>query len=120
LETNLKSKFCFLEKDSKTFNILKKYMEDYVTSKNLLDEDSEIQYEEIKAHNRNLRKQEDDKLESLEWIAKYGKSERVYLNTIKYALSLLIESDADLNWENFCYIVDKYNKRYKPILDLIF
>ena len=120
MNTNFKSKFCNLEKDQKTFYILKCYLTDYMIHKNLLDEDSEIQYNEIRKHNINNGKAENDKLESIEWINRYGTSERVYLNTVKYALTLLIESSAELNWENFCYIIDKYNKRYKPILDLIF
>jgi len=109
------SSFCKLEKDEKTYKILKLYYDDYKNNQIVGNEDNRIQCEEMEIHNR--RQGKDD---TFNWIVDNAKKYRKYLNTIKHLCSIFYCSNVELNWENFCDYVDMHNKCEEIILNKIF
>lgn len=106
--------FSFLPKDKKTYNILKKYIEDIQNNIDLLVEDNNIQKEEIIEHQKNTGEN------GISWIQKYAKGERCYLNTIKELAILFICTEREITWDNYIYFCDKLNHIHDNILDKIF
>ena len=103
--------FCKLEKDSKTFHILNLYNEDLLKHQDIFNEDQKIQIEEIIEHNKRCNRDA-----SIEWVQKYGKGERTYLNTIKFLYVLIKRKQLQINWENFCCCIEDYNTNWFPVL----
>ncbi len=109
----MNSKFCFLEKDYKTFNILKKYVEDINNHVDLFCEDQKIQAEEIIEHQKRTGQN------GIEWSDRYARGERLYLNAVKELSILFICTQTEITWDNFCFFIDKLNLIKNCILDKI-
>jgi hypothetical protein len=106
--------FCHLPKDKKTFNILKKYIEDIQNHIDLLKEDNELQIQEMIEHKNKTGENGNT------WINKYAKNMRVYLNTIKELAIIFIATERELTWDNYIYFCDKLNMIHDEILEKIF
>jgi hypothetical protein len=115
--------FCELEKDKKTFEYFKKYLEILNREDGdcfLLD--NEIQIKEIYDHLKSNGYSKDDSEEIHKWIQKNGKPFRNYLNTIKIIYVVwhcMGKIWTDITWEEFCSIEDKINEVKQRCLDNI-
>jgi hypothetical protein len=103
--------FSLLPKDQKTFNIIRVYIEDINSGRPLLGEDAQIQAIEIQVHNKRCGF--DD---SIGWIERNHKKERMYLNACKLVLLEMLKKKCVFNWENMCYLIDDYNNNIYPVL----
>lgn len=106
--------FCYLPKDQKTFDILKKYMEDIKIGMDLMKEDSRIQAKEIIEH--NIRENCND---TMQWVEDHGVGERLYLNSVKELATLFIATEREITWENFEFFIDKLNSINECLLSKI-
>jgi hypothetical protein len=104
--------FSKLPKDQKTFSILCVYIKDMNEGRSLLNEDNQIQAIEIIEHNKRCGY--DD---SIKWVEKNHKGERMYLNACKIVLLELMKKKCVFNWENMCYLIDDYNNNIYPVLN---
>jgi hypothetical protein len=120
--------FCTIENEPKAFDIVKIYYNSTIS----LDEiekykaiqkiDNDLQKIEIEIHLQVNRVSDNDKSQStLDWIKNYGKSFRIFLNTLKIALILLEYNQLDpneLSFEDFCKLKEKINSQ-RAFLDFI-
>ncbi|MEW5814787.1 MAG: hypothetical protein AB1798_05250, partial [Spirochaetota bacterium] len=117
--------FCILEKDKKTFEYFKQYVEFLETQDNACHIlDSKIQARELSEHLRinNLHPNSHDE-EIANWIEENGQPFRDYLNTIKlvYVVWKCMGKDwNNISWEDFGRIEDNLNKVKAKCLDTIF
>lgn len=121
--------FCTIENDSKSLDIVKLYQRRTMQalSENeqlsiLLLTDNEIQKQEIEVHlYLNGVHPDFSENEKLNWILKYGKSFRTYLNTLKILFLLFRVQNLDveqMSFEEFCRRKEDLN-RHKGFLDII-
>ena len=112
--------FCDLQKDQKTFDYIKKYVNyiDKNEDKLLFELENEIQNDEIEKHLANLNISVDDKykrnIEAIKWIKLNAEGFRLYLDTIKAVakLYLLLLNSVSLVFyckELDCCLEDKIN-----------
>jgi hypothetical protein len=104
--------FCKLEKDKKTFEYVKQYLLWYSQNHdNFLELDSQIQLLEIKNHLEN-NNYDDRTTEMLDWIKQNSEKFRIYLNTIKifFTVWYCSHGEQEINWEEFCFTVDKISE----------
>ncbi len=128
--------FSFLEKDKKTFNYIKKYLDfmEQETEKSTLALENAIQVQEIEEHLTLLEIPIGDyskrNSESFNWIKNNGEQFRMYLNTIKIAAIIFYCRDMDcikieceikkFTFDNFCRVVDDINKIKFNLIDTVF
>ncbi len=121
--------FCVLEKDKKTFEYFKKYVEFLETKNNTcLILDNKIQAFEIQEHLKrngldNSHIDEKKKNEISNWIRFHAKPFRDYLNTIKlaYVVWKCMGNDwQTISWQDFEKIEENLNKLKGNCLDTIF
>ena len=111
----IKMNFCRLEKDNKTYKILSVYLEDFQSGQSLYSEDNKLQICEILEHNK-LNRCDDPE----EWIIKYGKKYRNYLNAIKIIAVIFYSTKFELNKDNFYQVIDSYNNCEDFFLEKIY
>ena len=107
--------FSELEKDSKTFEYLKEYLNHWNSDskKDFSKLDMDIQTREIVTHLYLNGKSGSDNAEIINWIQKYGAQFRAYLNSIKLVFLVWHCMGRDLNqisWEDYCQLRDKMNE----------
>ncbi|WP_028972729.1 hypothetical protein [Spirochaeta cellobiosiphila] len=116
--------FCILEKDAKTFELLKSYIKSLDNpDTSCIQVDNQIQANEIKAHLKREGLTEKDSQSILVWIQDNSENFRQYLNSIKIAYLVCrcmnIEWD-HISWEEFCTIEERINSLKGRVLDTIF
>lgn len=116
--------FCYLEKDKKTFEYFKEYLqylESNTSSCFILD--NQIQVREMSEHLCANGYSIDDHGAIIDWVEKNGERFRNYLNTIKLVYVVwkcMGNTWDDINWENFVNIEDNINRLKSSCLDTIF
>ena len=110
----MKEKFCLLENDEKTFNIIQQYIYDINNGIDLFKEDSKQQANEIKMHIYNCGKN------GIDWSDSNADKMRTYLNACKELAFMYFCFDAKLNKENLEVFISRYNKYVDPILNKIY
>ncbi len=119
--TNCNMLFCQLDGDEKTFALIKRYIQFLNVEQNTTPQelDKLIQIEEIKTHLYLNHKPLNDAAEIQEWIKKYGKPFRMYLNTIKLVYVLWVcgmgQEWSDITFENYTLICQRLNKATRVI-----
>jgi hypothetical protein len=107
--------FCQLDGDEKTFNLVKRYIEFLNIEKKTSPQelDKLIQIEEIRTHLYLNGRPQSDSTEIQEWIKKYGKPFRTYLNTIKLVYLLWVcgqnKSWSDITFDDYKRICAQIN-----------
>jgi hypothetical protein len=121
--------FCILERDRKTFEYFKKYVEFLETeNQTCLILDNKIQAKEIEDHLRlngiNSAGIDEKKREEIsKWIVDHAKPFRDYLNSIKLVYVVwkcMGNSWKNISWEDFITIEDNLNQLKGNCLDTIF
>lgn len=115
--------FCELEKDRKTFEYFKKYIQAFIHHEDSVVIDNEIQIHEIHEHllSHGLSLQDSEEIRS--WIKKNSKPFRNYLNTIKIIYLVWYcqgKKWSDITFEEFGELEDKINSVKEELLDKIF
>lgn len=114
--------FCELEKDKKTFEYIKKYIQAFTNNEDSVIIDNEIQINEIHEHLLRNGLAFNNREEIIKWIKKNGKPFRNYLNSIKiiYLVWHCLGNDwNDITWDEFCKIEDNINSVKEKLLDKI-
>ncbi len=120
--------FCILEKDEKTFEYFKLYVE-YLENEDstCLILDNKIQSEEIQEHLRrtgNAHGVDDQKKKIIsQWIKKNARPFRDYLNSIKlvYVVWTCMGKEwKEITWNDFVSIGERLNDLKYKCLDTIF
>jgi len=115
--------FCELEKDKKTFEYFKTYIQAFLDQEDSVEIDNEIQIKEIHEHllRHGLSYNNNDEIKN--WIKKNSKPFRNYLNSIKI-IYLVYHCQGNnwnnITWDEFCIIEDKINSIKEKLLDKIF
>ncbi len=120
--------FCILEKDRKTFDYVKMYVEFLENNgSTCLVLDNQIQSEEIKDHLRRVGSDANlegiKKREVTRWIKENARPFRDYLNSIKliYVVWKCMGNEwKEITWEEFVKIQERLNKLKYNCLDTIF
>ena len=120
--------FCILEKDKKTFEYFKKYVE-FLESKGntCLILDNKIQSEEIREHLRRtgIENGVDGRKKEVisQWIHENARPFRDYLNSIKLAYVVwkcMGKEWSEITWGEFVKIEERLNALKYSCLDTIF
>lgn len=116
--------FCILDKDIKTFEYFKKYVQFLETEDNTCHIlDNRIQADEIREHLRRNGMDESHKEEIDRWIDENARPFREYLNTIKlvYVVWKCMGKDWDnIGFDEFHAIEENLNRIKNKCLDTIF
>ena len=99
--------FCHLEHDKKTLTTCKLYLASINSNeKELMKIDAALIINEINDHlwNNRLHNNEENKIE---WVNRYAKNFRKYLNTLKM-LALYLHM-SNMTEDNFYYYIDSFN-----------
>ncbi len=105
--------FSELEKDEKTFEYIKEYLNHWNSKKDFSKLDMEIQTREIVVHLYLNGKSGNDNEEIMRWIHLYGAQFRAYLNSLKLVFLVWHCMGRDLekmHWDDFCLLRDKMNE----------
>lgn len=116
--------FCYLEKDRKTFEYFKEYLQYLDTSnKNCLYLDNKLQIIEMENHLNRNGYNSNDLEATIEWVKNNAEGFRSYLNTIKLVYIVwkcMGNNWENFNWESFVKIEDNINNLKSKCLDTIF
>ena len=116
--------FSRLEKDKKTYNYSKKYL-DFTKECNgncIVIFENALQAEELKEHFRINNTPDNDEFRSWEaqvWIGHNAEKFRKYLNSIKL-LVIMIDINREYTFEYFSELVDRFNNMKNNIIDSIY
>jgi hypothetical protein len=128
-------KFSYIEKDLKTYNYIKEFIDFFEKkeSEDIISLENDIQSREIKTHLYLNKIPDWDKnkqnKEKILWSDKYGEDFRHYLNAMKIIALVFVLKDyecffqcvnREFTFDNFCKIVDDYNRLKFKLIDSFF
>ncbi len=124
----MKSSFCFLEKDQKTYHYVAEYYSLIEKGVSPCSFDICIQREEIEKHLLSNQMDSEDRCGISEWIEENSAKFRSYLNSIKMVALFIYFMDKDekspaeksFSFDAFSHVVQLWNGRKSELIDSIF
>lgn len=124
----MKCPFCYLEKDQKTFDYVKQYLQVMKKGESTTPLDITIQRLEIEHHLQANNISYSDRKAISEWIDKNSPNFRIYLNSLKMVALFIyyvkkaehFAEEAQISFELFAEAVAYWNERKIEVADSIF